>query len=276
MMKSFGTSERDAQREIIQAWYARLGFPKKYDEDFARALEEIALPVSLTVEEYDKTCTDGRRNFLSLLYFCEETARRYRALGIPDEILDKTMSDLVRWTETWSAIKGELWLEELGWLLRHFSPRLFHIGRLQFEMGTSRYDLPAHGLPIGTPIIKIHIPACGKLNTDDCRRSVEMAKEFFATYFPDFSYACMTCDSWLLDDSLRQYLPKESNILRFADLFERVLPKENNCLIRYIFTWDTTEENLPQKEAVGGFAEKIKHAVLAGETFHETFGILTI
>lgn len=258
---------------IIEAWYKKLGFPKEYDEEFYKILAQIEIPASLTVEDYDRKSTDGKRNFLAYLYFCEETARRYRALGIPEAILMDTLSDIVRWTKTWSDVKGALWLEELSWLCRHHRLTLFRLGRLQFEMGKSRYDLPAYDLCVGTPLVKIHIPPDGRLDAEECRCAAAMAREFLATYFPDFSYRYMICDSWLLDETLKRYLPESSNILRFAALFEKALEKDSCELIRYIFSWDTTKDKLIHAQPQSGFAARVKQAVLDGETFHETVGI---
>lgn len=260
------------QKAIIQKWYDRLGFPKQYDEEFQTALANTVLPDSLTVEEYDRECKDGKRNLLAYLYFCEETARRYRELGIPEEILLATLSDIVRWTNTWSEVKGELWLEELRWLNRHHTLRIFRLGRLQFEIAKSTYDLPPEILSNGTPLIKIHIPPDGRLDENECRLSVAEAREFFARYFPEFNYEHMMCNSWLLDATLKRYLPESSNILRFAALFEPFWEKETCELIRYIFSWDTTKETLVAVQPKNGFAARIKQAVLDGETFHETMG----
>ncbi len=76
------------------------------------------------------------------------------------------------------------------------------------------------------------------------------------------------------DDTLRNYLPETSNIIRFGDLFTKVYSIEKNALIKYVFRPGTTMENLGGAECVSAFACRIRNALLSGEQFHETLGIL--
>ena len=74
-------------KEIIRAWYTRLHFPAEFDAEFDHALSTYTVPEDATIENYDIKEEDGKKNLLSFLYFCEETARRYAALGIPEEMV---------------------------------------------------------------------------------------------------------------------------------------------------------------------------------------------
>lgn len=253
---------------IIQKWYERLGFPKKYDEAFYAALNSVEVSPTAHVEEYDKNSEDGLKNLLHYLYFCEETERRFLSRGVPEEILLDTLSDIVIWTNIWSEIKGELYLGELGWLAIHLSARLFKLGRLQFA-----FPAPTSLEEKGT--IQVHIPAVGKLSEELCLASLDHARDFFAKYFPEYEYDRFTCHSWLLDETLKKYLSPESNILHFGDLFTRTAKEDADSLLRYIFRWDTTRENLADFPATSSFAARIKTAVLKeGETFHLTLGYI--
>ena len=84
----------------------------------------------------------------------------------------------------------------------------------------------------------------------------------------------MTCWSWLLDNTLRNYLPETSNIIRFGNLFTKVYSEEKNALIKYVFSPGTTEESLADAVCGSDFSRRIKDAVLAGEHFHETLGFI--
>lgn len=253
---------------IIRKWYERIGFPSKYDKAFHTALEEIEVSPTATLEDYDKASDDGVKNFLHYLYFCEETERRYVQRGIPEEILLDTLSDLVIWTDIWSEIKGGLYLGELPWLSLHLSARLFKLGRLQFAF-------PAPDSPEEKGTVQVHIPAVGKLSEELCLASLEKARAFFATYFPEYEYDRFTCHSWLLDETLKKYLPPESNILHFGDLFTRTESEDADSLLRYIFRWDTTRATLADLPATSSFASRVKKAVLEeGETFHLTLGYI--
>lgn len=253
---------------IIQKWYERIGFPQKYDEAFYAALDTVEVLATATVEDYDKACEDGVKNLLHYLYFCEETERRFSSRGIPEEILLDTLSDLVIWTDIWSDIKGELYLGELGWLAIHLSARLFKLGRLQFAFPDPK-SLEEKGT------VQVHIPAVGKLSEELCLASIDQARGFFAQYFPEYEYDRFTCHSWLLDETLKKYLPPESNILHFGDLFTRIASEDADSLLRYIFRWDATREMLPTLPASSSLAVRIKKAVLEeGETFHLTLGYI--
>ena len=253
---------------IIQKWYKRIGFPAKYDDAFYAALDKIEISPDATVEDYDKNSEDGLKNLLHYLYFCEETERRFALRGIPEELLLDTLSDLVIWTDIWSDIKGELYLGELGWLAIHLSARLFKLGRLQFA-----FPPPDALDEKGT--IQVHIPAVGKLDAQLCLASLDEARAFFAKYFPEYEYDRFTCHSWLLDATLKKYLPPESNIIRFGDLFTRTTSEDADSLLRYIFRWDATRKTLPSLPATSSLATRVKKAILEeGETFHLTFGYI--
>ena len=126
----------------------------------------------------------------------------------------------------------------------------------------------------GDNVLEVHIPAGEKLSLEECKLSFAKARDFFKKYFPDFDFKYITCHSWLLDDELKKYLPENSNILAFGDLFDKFDADESSALIRYLFRWDTNPENLPYAVANTSFAEKVKKAVMKGEKFHETLGVL--
>ena len=261
-------------KEIIIKWYRKLGFPAQFDEAFASLAETIPICADTCIETYDLDCPDGRKNLLSFLYMCEAVERRYAQLGIGEDILMDTLQDIVRWTENWSLVKGELCLYELPWLERIMGSRLFKVGRLQFYMAPARESVPSHGIQKGDNVVELHIPRGEKLSPEAVAESMERGKAFLQTYFPDFTYDYFTCISWLLDEKLQEYLPEDSNIIRFGNLFDRVFSQESDILIRFLFRWDTTVETLPQMVCKTSFHEKIKNAVLGGARFYVTAGVI--
>ena len=263
-----------AVAETIEKWYRRLGFPKELDEQFFVALRQIPVSDAITVESYYKYCKCGKRNLISYLFLCEKTKEKYEAMGLPESILDATLSDLVRWTVEWTNVKGELYLGELSWLARHLSASIFRIGRLQYCKGKAAVDFPSLGVLKGDPIIEVHIPKGERLTKENCLASLSEARAFFKKHFPDYDYKCFTTHSWLLDDALKKYLPEESGILAFASLFEIAGGEESYELLKYIFTWDTTRLNLPYRYPYSSLAAKVQRAVLSGETFHEVHGAI--
>ncbi len=260
--------------KIIEKWYKKLEFPKEYDAEFYEALKTTPISDAITLESYDKTCKNGKRNLLSFLYFCEELSKKYEEKGIPEEILLDTLSDIPRWAITHSGLKGELFLGELPWLSNHLGFELFKIGRLQFRMNGATRDFDKVGIKKGDPIMEIHIPAEGKLDKELAKESIARSKEFFKKYFPEYSWEYYTCDSWLLDTALKKYLPENSNILNFQALFEIDYEPESDALLRYLFKWNTNILNLKYEPAFSSLAQKIKPAALSGEKFHESWGFI--
>ena len=120
----------------------------------------------------------------------------------------------------------------------------------------------------------MHIPKGGRLDTESCEASIREAVEFFEKYFADKPYSYLTCHSWLLDGELKKHLPEGSNILAFAARFRAVREDDSLALIRYMFRWDTTVVSLPYLYPTSALAAKIQRAVLSGESFHETLGVI--
>ena len=259
---------------VIRRWYTALCFPGEYDRAFEQALESIAVSDSVSIDTYDLACQDGRQNLLSFLYMCDALEEKYRQLGIPREILMDTLQDIVRWTQNWSIVKGELCLFELEWLARIMSAKLFKVGRLQFYLAPARMAVPQYGIQAGENVVELHIPRGEKLSPEAVDASLIQGKAFVATYFPDYSYEYLTCLSWLLDDKLKELLPESSNIIQFGNRFEKIEQEDSNALLQFLFRWDAYEGNLGQLVCNTDLQCKVKKAVLAGEIFHEVLGVI--
>ena len=259
---------------IIEKWYKTLSFPKEYDEEFYKALSEIDISPDTKIDTYDIDCPDGKKNLLSCLYMCEAQAEKCRKTGIPEDIVVDTLRDFVTWTNTWTKLKGELYLGELIWLNRHIDMKLFRLGRLQFCMSAAEHDVPSRNLKEGDKVIEVHIPEGSPLTKEACAESFNMAKEFLARYFPDFDYKCFLTHTWLLDDTVNRFLKPESNIIKFQEFFDPVYKNESYAVLRYTIGWDTTIDNLKDKSAPNSFAQKIKDFALEGGKLYEVLGIL--
>ncbi|MBE5868708.1 MAG: hypothetical protein E7293_07095 [Lachnospiraceae bacterium] len=259
-------------KEIIRKWYKVLKIPEQYGGDFQAYLENTTILPHITPEEYEEA--GGEENILYCLYFCERLQERYLEKGIDLKILYDTLQELFLWTRSCSRRKGKLWLENLWWVKLHLTMKLFRLGRLNFCMGLEHNHLPQWELPMGTPIMEVHIPRADSLTREDCKKSFAQARTFFATYFPEFQYRYFTCHSWLLDSKLKELLPQDSNIIKFQEMFRLVSETESQETLHYVFGAGTTRENLSEKECSTSLASKVKERVLNGETFHESYGIL--
>jgi len=251
-------------RPIIEKWYKKLDFEPRFDEQFYAALESIAIGDWECVEHYDLKSTDGKRNLLAFLYFCEMTAEEYAKRGIPEEIMLDNLHDLAVWTRIWTDMKGELYLGELGWLKLHMTAKIFKLGRLQFCFEKQPHDTPDGALLKGDNVIGVHIPERGPLDTEECKSSFAMAREFFAKFFPEYDYKAFTCHSWLLGKMPHEILGDDSNIVRFAAMFNVYDYKESDAALRYVFRWDTRLHNVADAVPKGRFAAALKERAVNG------------
>ena len=260
--------------KIIEKWYKLLQFPQTYDKEFYEILEKIIVPDNATIENYDVKEQDGKKNLLSFLYFCEKTEQDYLNAGISREICIETLSDIVYWTDIWTRLKGTLYLGELPWLKNHLTMCLFQIGRLQFCPQKSGFDLPEWGVKKDDNVLAVHIPQKGVFTQETCRAAIVQAKEFFAKFFPNLDYKGFTCRSWLLDPTLKEVLKTGSNILDFQNLFTVVFKDKSDSILKYVFSWDTTRENLSGYTSTSSFAEKVKNRIMKGGDFYTAFGFI--
>ena len=268
------TCENKEVYKIIEDYYKKLSFPKLFDNEFYNSLGKIKISDAITIKEYDKKCEDGKRNLYSYLYMCDALKKRYDEKGIPEEIFWDTIHDLVIWTSTWSDIKGGLYLGELFWLACHMDMQLFKLGRLQFKAGKCEHDIPEKGLKKGDNIMEVHIPEGGSFTPEECRKSIEYAKEFFAKYFPEYKFEHFTCHSWLMDKVLEEMLPKESKIIQFQNMFDVYHPEEDDAILRYVFKWNTTRYTVKNAVAESSFAKKVKEYVRKDRKFYVSYGVL--
>lgn len=259
---------------VIEKWYKRLNFHSKYDAEFYEALHTIAIPAETDISNYNLDCTDGKKNLLAFLYMCEALEKKYAEHGIGQEILLDTLSDIVRWCDEWSEIKGELYLGEIGWLSRSMNFYLFKIGRLQYCIHSVSERFTQFGMKMGECFIGVHIPPSGPLKVEDAKDSLNRARAFFAKYFPDMQYSYFSCYSWLLDDTLKAYLNPESNILKFAELFQVVEAHPSDDIIRFVFGSSASRENMDAWNCRSSFAQRIKAAIAEGREFYEVRGLI--
>ena len=257
---------------VIKKWYKAFDFPQMYDWDFDQAVKTVPVSDAITTSSPVFSTDDGRRNLLHVLYLCEQLAARYAERGIPEKILTDTLADVPTWTNTHSSIQNTLYGGELSWLKRHLDFKIFRLGRLQFCMAPAEHDIPEANVRAGDPVLEIHIPDGGSMSPEACDDSIAQAREFFATYFPDYHYRCFTCHSWLLDTTLKDFLRPDSNILHFQSRFTITEEEKRDSILRYVFAWNTTRANIKTFPAETSFAAKVKAHILGGGSFYVALG----
>ena len=147
----------------------------------------------------------------------------YDQYRISQQVYLDSMADIVTWMRLCRKETGEVGtLHNFGWLMQPMLPRILKLGRLQFEMVVWQNDTPhssiyayPKNIPAGKQVLNVHIPEGEPLSHDACLASYEQAKVFFPKHF-DFHPQVFCCHSWLLAPQLKEILPPDSNILKFA------------------------------------------------------------
>ena len=180
----------------------------------------------------------GRLFYVHVFLATVPVVRRWHEeRGIADDVSDDTLSDLGNQMDIHRWMYGRTGLETHGWLTLHFRGAIFRLQRLQFERsrigpGPGQpplfwYDAASvqrHGAGFrpGDHALGVHIPRGAPLAPDACDDAFERARTFFPRHFPSERCRVAICTSWLLDEQLAEYLPSESNIVRFQRRFEMV------------------------------------------------------
>ncbi len=199
------------------------------DESVIAEVERLMLTKNRYITTLSEKCiTKGFHNLKGkspmtalavILSLAVNIKAKYDEFGIDEEIYYNTMSDIKIWCEK-ADNKG---IREYMWFKNHLKFELFRLGRLQFQIYPCKNKtLLYNKLPFsyGDNLIYIHIPEGEKLNQDKCEESILKAKEFFSRYFSEYKYDYYFCESWLLFEGNRDFMAKESNIVRFMSLFD--------------------------------------------------------
>jgi hypothetical protein len=159
----------------------------------------------------------------------------HRDHGIADDVSRAILADLGRNLAIHRRMRGEAWPVVHSWLTLHVRGGIYELGRLQHHRGDTA--------------INLHIPESGPMTPDAVAASLDEARAFFPRHFPDERYTAFTCDSWLLDPQLLEYLPADSNIAQFQRRFE-LEPDGRDAdveVLRFVFRTVTTPlDQLPR------------------------------
>lgn len=179
----------------------------------------------------------------------------HAAKGVPDPISRLTLTDTGKQLEIHGRTHGIGGMHAQHWLTWHFRCSLYRLGRLQFnrsEIGYEAEKLEQAGAPFrpGDQALATHIPEVGPLTPEACDASFGQARPFFEQLFFGSTYRWATCNSWLLDDQLAEYLPAGSNIIRFQRRFH-LLPGGSDgdqAVLEFVFRRPGADlSELPQR-----------------------------
>ncbi len=140
----------------------------------------------------------------------------------PPEMFDEIWLDLKNWADYYLRETGSLRFSEgvMHWYQQHLTGKLVSMGRLQFELPlfhNGAYPAEPYLQP-GDAKINMHIPACGKLDIDECVKSLRRIYDFSRQYLPEYDFKAVCCYSWLWDNALEKFLPADGNVMRLKKL----------------------------------------------------------
>lgn len=180
--------------------------------------------IELSKEYNENECT---LDFVFLLLCTPIVYERYMERGISEQLFWDTMADMKY--KLIECIK----CEEVpgtfvaGWYNGFFRLERFCYGRYQFEECTYDFNFDfvtkdGHRLTKGQKMIGFHIPSSGVPLTDEVRMDAfRKAYEVYKHLFPD-GIMFFWCGSWLLYPRHKEFLPENSNILKFMGDFELI------------------------------------------------------
>ena len=212
--------------------------------------------------------TPGMLPLYVLAHMAEPALKANEKMGIPREITVATLKDINIWIENHRILTGEKGVMEFSWLRHLYQNEIFRLGRLQFRVVKS---LP--GAP-GEYAIETHIPQGEPLLREDCLRSFDMAKEFFARFFPAYTPQCFTCHSWLLSPDFAKILDEKSNIVQFMRLWTQIPcePDNSNQAIKRAFGLNFSREQLPNAPENSRLQRALKQHLLSGGSLNAAAG----
>lgn len=280
----------DEARELL----ARLGVPEAaFDEILAarpvsgspawvrlqamhRELVTEVKPLCWAPVRDDATPTEWWLALWSFLATMPHALALDAARGVPEEITWHTLSDLG------NHVGGRLMSGRAGfdpfWFSYHLRGRIYRLGRLQFNVGRATIDSgPDAPFMPGDPVLGIHIPMDGPLSPEAVDDALARGRAFFPRHVSDRHIPIGTCRSWLLDPQLAEFLPADSNIVRFQRRFALVdgwsLPGDN-AVLHYVFGLPHTDP--AELEPTSTLQRAIRDRLLRGEHFYVRRGWLRL
>ena len=281
----------EATRESVRSLMERLNYPADAQRVFLDALDRIAADKVATawlfrlLAQYDESENCGYKQMLAdvkalgeslgiheytsgmLLFLClgEGLRGRYAERGIDESIFYNSMADLRYKLEECRLVYGVVGSFVASWFPGFFKLTRFALGRLQFEIVSTKnaYEVDGVSLPAGTKAINIHIPRTGtKLDHGAVLDSYRQAAEMFASEF-ERRPTVFICGTWMLDPWNLMVLSPTSNMRAFYNDFKIVETGEYDSykdvwrLFDCLYTGDA--DALPKDSSLRrAYAERIK------------------
>lgn len=227
-------------------------------------MQEETWPEGLEQLKADAGEDPGGMKRLCCMLRCALNAKaEYDRSGIPEEIYIDTMAAFSRFVREHMDSFGCYGFNRFFWTTRQVSCKLFRIGQLEYELTTLD----------GAPVVSLHIPTDVDLRPEILRPSVQEGLAQLYRIFPEYAPKAVYCHSWLLSPQLKEFLPEDSNILRFQEMFD-IDPEEipgTDVLLWVFKNPKLPKEDYPENTSL---QRKLKQFFLSGGQFLEGKGYL--
>ena len=253
-------------------------YSERYKLD-CNALDEIILQISLNIG-VDKRVV----NLVVVICLFKILEERLTEKGIPKEIIEQTLIDVVYKHKECVTVFGIHGVMEASWFKAILEERCFGIGRLQFEIDEFRLNEYSNGKNVvrkGEKVLSIHIPGSNQPFTESaCKHTYKSAVDFFRKYYKSTFNGAIPFVSWtwLLYPKNSEFMGESSNILRFQkdfDVIESAEYKKNDSIVWRIFGVPEIKEisNLPENTSL---QKSAKEYLLKGKNFGWGYGVFFI
>ncbi len=194
-------------------------------------------------------------HMLYLIALSIHTRELYEEKNISYDFFLGSMSDLRAKLMECYELYGVWGTSVAWWEIDLFNLNLIALGRLQYELipFQEEYTFGVHRLHPGDMVVNIHIPSLGPLLYDDCKESFKKAALYFKDCFKEQPVP-FVCRSWLLYPEHREFLPPNSNILKFMSFFDIIssaISEKKADLWRVFYKdWEKAPMDLPRNTSI--------------------------
>ena len=126
----------------------------------------------------------------------------------------------------------------------------------------------------GDEVLSVHIPADEPFTVEVCEESFKNVRDIMKKCYPEKNIKAFVCYSWLMEKRLKEILGRETNITRFADMFNAFpINSPGTGVISFLFHENLPVEykDLPENTSM---QRAVKKYLCDGNYFYEKGGII--
>lgn len=208
-------------------------FAEKFDEIYKRYMFPEAHNFGGCMEELAKLSSiynihEHTLQLVFLIIAAEDLHKLYKINGLSEKLFWDTVQDLYWKYKECVDCKEVHGIFVGDWATGFYNLTRFTLGRYQYDTITEFDEdeyTTSSGITLkkGDKVLGFHIPSSGIPLTDDVR--IDSLKKAY-NYFKDFrrkdGMMIFACHSWLIYEGYCEFLPPNSNILKFINDFEIV------------------------------------------------------